>query len=52
MAITLGGALVFLLIISEYCAIQTDVTWEPKQPVESVVIAGKGGDADKLTRFI
>jgi tripartite-type tricarboxylate transporter receptor subunit TctC len=26
--------------------------WEPKKPVEFVIMAGKGGGADKLSRFI
>ncbi|MBT3306342.1 MAG: tripartite tricarboxylate transporter substrate binding protein, partial [Alphaproteobacteria bacterium] len=26
--------------------------WEPKKPVEFVVMAGKGGGADKAVRFI
>ena len=26
--------------------------WEPKQPVEFVIMAGKGGGADRLARFI
>ncbi len=26
--------------------------WEPKKPVEFVIMAGKGGGADRLARFI
>ncbi len=26
--------------------------WKPKKPVELVIMAGKGGDADRLARFI
>ena len=26
--------------------------WKPKRPVELVIMAGKGGDADRLARFI
>ena len=29
-----------------------DAAWEPKKPVEFVIMAGKGGGADKLSRFI
>ena len=28
------------------------VAWEPKKPVEFVIMAGKGGGADRLARFI
>jgi len=34
-------------------AVSTDaVAWEPKKPVEFVVMAGKGGGADKAVRFM
>ncbi len=29
-----------------------DAAWEPKKPVEFVIMAGKGGGADRLARFI
>jgi putative tricarboxylic transport membrane protein len=29
-----------------------DAAWEPKKPIEFVIMAGKGGGADKLARFI
>ncbi len=29
-----------------------DAAWEPKKPVEFVIMAGKGGGADRLSRFI
>lgn len=29
-----------------------NAAWEPKKPVEFVIMAGKGGGADRLARFI
>ena len=33
-------------------AIDAMAAWEPKKPVEFVIMAGKGGGADRLARFI
>lgn len=37
-----------------FAALPTDsaVAWEPKKPVEFVIMAGKGGGADKMSRFM
>jgi putative tricarboxylic transport membrane protein len=29
-----------------------EAAWKPKKPVEFVIMAGKGSDADRLARFI
>ena len=33
-------------------SIASHAEWTPKKPVEFVIMAGKGGGADKLSRFI
>ena len=37
-----------------FSAVQKDAAagWEPKKPIEFVIMAGKGGGADRLARFI
>ena len=47
----LAAALVFALGIT---ISPRDATagWEPKKPVEFVIMAGKGGGADRLSRLI
>jgi putative tricarboxylic transport membrane protein len=52
MATALGIALGLSLAFSVNGASQAEAAWEPKKPVEFVVMAGKGGGADKLTRLI
>ena len=33
-------------------ATDADAAWKPRKPVEFVIMAGKGGGADRLARFI
>ncbi|MEE8187991.1 MAG: tripartite tricarboxylate transporter substrate-binding protein [Kiloniellales bacterium] len=47
LGIALGVALSFVSVAKEAAA-----GWEPKKPVEFVIMAGKGGGADRLARFI
>lgn len=48
-----GIAATFLFAAGSMAAPQTaDAAWEPKKPVEFVIMAGKGGGADRLARFI
>ena len=51
---TLGLAVgaAFLLGIGMISAPQKAVAWEPQKPVEFIIMAGQGGGADKLARFI
>jgi hypothetical protein len=44
MVVGLGLALVFAPMIAS--------AWEPRKPVEFIVMAGKGGGADKAVRFM
>ena len=46
-------AATFVLAAGSLGTTQTaEAAWEPKKPVEFVVMAGKGGGADRLARFI
>jgi len=45
--VTIGMATSVSAVISDASA-----AWEPKKPVEFVIMAGKGGGADRLARFI
>ena len=47
MAVALGVGLGFSAVLKDATA-----AWEPKKPVEFVIMAGKGGGADRLARFI
>ncbi len=46
----LGAGLVFGLGVASVP--QDAAAWEPKKPVEFIIMAGKGGGADRLARFI
>ncbi len=48
----LAAALVFALGITISPRDATAQGWEPKKPVEFVIMAGKGGGADRLSRLI
>ncbi|MCZ6589483.1 MAG: tripartite tricarboxylate transporter substrate binding protein, partial [Alphaproteobacteria bacterium] len=48
----LATALVFALGITISPRDATAQGWEPKKPVEFVIMAGKGGGADRLSRLI
>ncbi|MDP6121805.1 MAG: hypothetical protein QF450_10470 [Rhodospirillales bacterium] len=49
-----GLCLAFLLGLAATAVPQlsAQAAWEPKKPVEFVIMAGKGGGADRLARFI
>ena len=47
LAVALGVGLGFSAVLKDAAA-----GWEPKKPVEFVIMAGKGGGADRLARFI
>ncbi len=47
LGIALGVALSFVTAVKEAAA-----AWEPKKPVEFVIMAGKGGGADKMARLM
>ncbi len=47
LAVALGVGLGFSAVLKDATA-----GWEPKKPVEFVIMAGKGGGADRLARFI
>ncbi len=47
LAVALGVGLGFSAVPKDAAA-----GWEPKKPVEFVIMAGKGGGADRLARFI
>jgi tripartite-type tricarboxylate transporter receptor subunit TctC len=48
-----GIAAAFVLAAGTMGTVQTaQAAWEPKKPVEFVIMAGKGGGADRLARFI
>jgi len=47
LAVALGVGLGFSAVLKDAAA-----AWEPKKPVEFVIMAGKGGGADRLARFI
>ena len=47
LAVALGVGLGFSAVSKDAAA-----GWEPKKPVEFVIMAGKGGGADRLARFI
>lgn len=48
-----GFAATFAFAAGSMVASQTaNAAWEPKKPVEFVIMAGKGGGADRLARFI
>lgn len=49
---TLGIALGLGVGLTITTGTTANAAWEPKKPVEFVVMAGKGGGADKLTRLI
>ncbi len=46
----LGAGLILGLGVAS--APQDAAAWEPKKPVEFIIMAGKGGGADRLSRFI
>ena len=46
-ALTLGFSVALPTFVSG-----TAQAWEPKKPIEFVIMAGKGGGADRLSRFI
>ncbi len=46
----LGAGLMFGLGVASVP--QDAAAWEPKKPVEFIIMAGKGGGADRLARFI
>lgn len=46
----LSAAIVFAVGVTPMS--QQAAAWEPKKPVEFVIMAGQGGGADKLARFI
>ena len=33
-------------------SVNADAAWKPRKPVDFVIMAGKGGGADRLARFI
>lgn len=41
-----------LVLTSGVVSTDAQAAWEPKKPVEFVIMAGKGGGADRLARFI
>ena len=47
LAVALGVGLGFSAVLKDAVA-----GWEPKKPIEFVIMAGKGGGADRLARFI
>ena len=47
LAVALGVGLGFSAVLKDAAA-----GWEPKKPIEFVIMAGKGGGADRLARFI
>ena len=49
-----GLCLAFLMGLAATVTVQhsAQAAWEPKKPVEFVIMAGKGGGADRLARFI
>ncbi len=47
LTVALGVGLGFSAVLKDAAA-----GWEPKKPVEFVIMAGKGGGADRLARFI
>jgi len=48
-----GIAASFLFAAGSMAVTQSaEAAWEPKKPVEFVIMAGKGGGADRLARFI
>ena len=49
-----GLCLAFLMGLAATVTVQhsAEAAWEPKKPVEFIIMAGKGGGADKLARFI
>lgn len=53
-AVTAAYAAVFLTfgIGTTVGSISAAAAWEPQKPVEFVIMAGKGGGADRLSRFI
>ena len=53
--LTLTGIGLSLMVAFGVISVPGDATaqgWEPKKPVEFVIMAGKGGGADRLARFI
>ncbi len=48
----LGAALMLALGVISAPGDATAQGWEPKKPVEFIIMAGKGGGADRLARFI
>jgi len=48
----LGAALVALLVLCVFGLNSALAQWKPRKPVEFVIMAGKGGGADKLARLI
>jgi putative tricarboxylic transport membrane protein len=50
---TLAGLLGTLTLAAGSLAVSQDVqAWEPKKPVDFVIMAGKGGGADKMARLM
>ncbi len=49
-----GLCLAFLMGLATSVVTQhsAEAAWEPKKPVEFIIMAGKGGGADRLARFI
>jgi tripartite-type tricarboxylate transporter receptor subunit TctC len=49
-----GLCLAFLIGLATTVVTQhsAEAAWEPKKPVKFVIMAGKGGGADPLARFI
>ena len=47
LAVALGVGLGFSAVLTDAAA-----GWEPKKPIEFVIMVGKGGGADRLARFI
>ena len=48
----LGLSLAMLMGLGVIAAPGQAGAWEPKKPVEFVIMAGKGGGADRLSRLI
>ena len=48
----LGLCMLIIAGLTLLCSPMSLYAWEPKKPVEFVIMAGKGGGADKMARLM